>query len=136
MYLLDTNVLSDSLKLSQYPQLQTWLASQLATHLFISSISLAELSYGVSRLPEGKRKEDLYGDLSRIAQRFSNRILSVDAATALRYGAHHAAQVTQGLNDDPFDSFIIATALEHQLTVVTRNLNHFQDRGVSILSPY
>ena len=136
MYLLDTNVLSNSLKLSQYPNLQRWLAAQSATSLYISSISLAELAYGVARLTDGKRKESLGNDIEKLRLRFNQRILPIDAEVALRYGSHHAAQIAAGLNDDPFDSFIIATALVYDLTVITRNINHFENRGVKVVSPY
>ena len=136
MFLLDTSVLSDGLKLNQFPDLQTWLAKQPASSLFISSISLAELAFGVSRLPDGKRKQDLVQDLNRISQRFSQNILPINVSIAMRYGSHHANQIAQGFNDHPFDSFIIATAIDHDLTVVTRNLKHYQNRGVRVLNPY
>ncbi len=136
MYLLDTNVLSDSLRLRRYPELANWLSKQNANELYISSISLAEISYGVNRLTEGKRKKELQADLLRLQQRFANNILPVDANIALIYGKHQADQVNQGLNDNPFDSLLIATAKEHKLAVVTRNLKHYEDRGVVVIKPY
>jgi len=136
MYLLDTNVLSDSLRLRQYPKLANWLSKQNANELYISSISLAEISYGVHRLVDGKRKKELQADLLRLQQRFTNRIIPVDASIALIYGQHQAEQVNQGFNDHPFDSLLIATAKELKLTVVTRNLKHYKDRGIVVINPY
>ena len=136
MYLLDTNVLSDSLRLRQYPKLANWLSKQNANELYISSISLAEISYGVNRLTEGKRKKELQADLLRLQQRFANNILPVDANIALIYGKHQAEQVNQGFNDHPFDSLLIATAKEHKLAVVTRNLKHYKNRGIVVIKPY
>ena len=136
MYLLDTNVLSDSLRLRQYPELANWLSKQNAAELYISSISLAEISYGVHRLVDGKRKKELQADLLRLQQRFTNNIIPVDANIALTYGKHQAEQVNQGFNDHPFDSLLIATAKQHKLSVVTRNLKHYKDRGVVVINPY
>lgn len=135
MYLLDTNVLSDSLK-RRYPELNAWLASQRAEDLYISSISLAEIAYGVHRLPDSKRRTGLVTDLQVIRNRFAKRTLSVDAELALAYGEHQASQVAKGYNDDPFDSLIIITARENHLIVVTRNTNHYENQGVGVLNPY
>ena len=136
MYLLDTNVLSDSLRNQRYPNLTLWLARQPATDLFVSSVSLGELAYGVYRLADGKRKAELLADLQRVRQHFAERILSVDASVALSYGEHQAKQVSEGRNDDPFDSLIIATAKKHDLVVATRNLKHYEARGVGVVNPY
>ena len=135
MYLLDTNVLSDSLK-RRYPELNAWLAEQNSEDLFIGSISLAEIAYGVHRLPNGKRKMNLLTDLTLLQARFSERTLNIDANIALAYGEHQADQVNKGRNDDPFDSFIIVTAKKHNLIVVTRNLKHYEAKGVGVVNPY
>ncbi len=135
MYLLDTNVLSDSLKRG-CPNLTTWLAEQTPENLFISSISLAEIAYGVHRLPNRKRKTGLLADLMLVQTRFAERTLRVDANTALAYGEHQAEQVSKGRNDSPFNSLIIVTAKKNGLIVVTRNLKHYEDRGVGVVSPY
>lgn len=135
MYLLDTNVLSDSLK-RRYPDLEAWLASQNAEDLFISSISLAEIAYGVHRLPDGKRKTQLLMDLRLIRSRFGERILAVGAEVALAYGQHQAAQVGKGKNDDPFDSLLLVTAKTNDLIVATRDVSHYENRGVGVVNPY
>lgn len=136
MYLLDTNILSDSFKYRDYPQLRTWLKGQCASDLYISSISLAELAYGLHRLDEGKRKQDLLGNLSQIQERFAERVLSVDTEIAMIYGQHQAYQIARGFNDNPFDSLLISTAKKHQLTIATRNEKDFKNRGVKIINPY
>ena len=135
MYLLDTNVLSDSLK-RRYPKLETWLAGQSVEDLYISSISLAEIAYGVHRLPDGKRKTALFTDLHLVRRRFAERTLGADAEVTLAYGEYQAAQAGKGSNDDPFDSLIVATAKKNDLIVATRNISHYEDRGVGVVNPY
>ncbi len=134
MYLLDTNVLSDSLK-HRYPELEAWLAGQNAEDLYISSISLAEIAYGVHRLPDGKRKAGLLTDLHLVRRRFAERTLAVGGEVALAYGEHQAAQVGKGRNDNPFDSLMIVTAKTNDLIVATRDVSHYEDRGVGVVNP-
>ncbi|CAN5877444.1 type II toxin-antitoxin system VapC family toxin [soil metagenome] len=135
MYLLDTNVLSDGLK-RRYPDLEAWLESQNAEDLFISNISLAEIAYGVHRLPDGKRNSELLTDLHLVRRRFGGRTLAVGAEVALAYGEHQAAQVGKGRNDDPFASLLLVTAKTNDLIVATRNVSHYEDRGVGVVNPY
>ena len=134
MYLLDTNVISDAAKKNN-PPLNRFLKAQPSESLFISTVSLAEISFGINKLPTGKKKTRLLAEIIHIKDAFDGQILDVTAEIALKYGQLHAKQLSLGFNDDAFDSLIIATAIVHNLTVVTRNKKDFVDRGVKVFYP-
>ncbi len=134
MFLLDTNVVSDAAKKTNH-LLNSFLASQTKESLFISTISLAEISYGIYRLPKGRKKDALTADLLRMEELFEGQILDLTAKIALEYGRIQAMQVSQGFNDNPFDNLIIATAIVNNLTVLTRNHKDFINRGVKVFYP-
>lgn len=134
MFLLDTNVILDAAK-NNNQALNKFLDSQNKENLFISTVSLAEISYGIYRLPEGKKKNHLKNGLLKIEEIFSGQILDVTAKVALEYGRLQAFQANQGFNDNAFDNLIVATAIINNLTVVTRNYKDFKNRGVKIFYP-
>ena len=136
MYLLDTNIISDTMKRVDNAGLLAFMAKTDPSLAFMSSVTLAEISFGIHLLPDGKRKIQLQEDLKQLAIDFSDRILDVDGDIAIRYGAFQAQQKKAGFTDNVFDSLIIATAQEHSLIVVTRNEKDFRDRGVKVLNPY
>jgi hypothetical protein len=142
MYLLDTNVLSESRKASRKrtgaakldPNVQKWFASVDASGLYLSAISILELEIGCLLV---ERRDAAQGSVlrrwlrDRVLPAFADRILPVDVAVAQRCAALH---VPNPLEDR--DSLIAATALVHGMTVVTRNTAHFQRTGVALLNPW
>ena len=142
MYLLDTNVLSESRKASRKrtgatkldPNVQKWFASVDASSLYLSAISILELEIGCLLV---ERRDAAQGSVlrrwlrDRVLPAFADRILPVDVAVAQRCAALH---VPNPLEDR--DSLIAATALVHGMTVVTRNTAHFQRTGVALLNPW
>lgn len=132
-WLLDTNVLSELRRKQCEPRVKKWVAEQESDSLGISVMSLAEIRRGV----ELKRvKDPLQADviekwLTRTAKRHAGHILPVTEAIADRWGRLPAKKAQPGI-----DGFIAATALEHDLTVVTRNVADFKDTGVRIVNPW
>ena len=86
MILLDTNVISEPLRASGDLNVLAWIDAQIVETLFVSTISLAELRFGIAALPEGKRRDTLHASLEqRVLPLFAGRILSFDAAASQAY---------------------------------------------------
>ena len=136
MFLLDTNVLSDSTKLFPDPAVTEWLETQPLTTLFISVVSLAEANYGIERLAPGRKADGLRQWLGSVIVEFGERLLPVDAEIAMaqariRRAAEHAHRTMPAI-----DAFIAATAEIHDLTLVTRNVRDFTAWGGPLLDPW
>ena len=136
-FLLDTCVLSEIVKPQPNAGLVNWLAKQNSNTLFISSLTLGELSKGIAKLAEGQRKAFLADWLNtQVIQNFSSRVLDLDAAVALEWGASQAESEAMGKTLPLMDSLIAATAKTHQLTLVTRNMKDMQLVGLKLLNPW
>jgi predicted nucleic acid-binding protein len=136
-FLLDTNVISEGAKLRPDAGVMDWLASVDEEQLFLSIISLAELRHGVERLDDGRRKSAL--DLwltDQLPARFEDRLLVVDAGIADQWGRVVARTQAVGRPIGAMDGFLAATAEQHQLTLVTRNLSDFEASGVRLFNPW
>jgi predicted nucleic acid-binding protein len=136
MILLDTNVLSEPLKSEPFPKLIEWLDRQAAETLHISTISYAEFRFGVMRMSEGKRKNDLAPRVEQALHLFKDRTLTFDLEAA-----EHLAQILTrtekiGRKTPAPDAYIAAIAIAHRFVVATRNVDHFHDTGVSIINPW
>jgi predicted nucleic acid-binding protein len=142
MYLLDTNVVSEMRKALPAPSrsskidrhVQSWVGSVSASELYLSVITVLELELGLLLL---ERRDPAQGALlrpwvrGRVLESFAGRILAVDLAIAQRCASLH---VPDPLEDR--DSLIAATALVYGMTIVTRNVAHFDRTGVAILNPW
>jgi hypothetical protein len=85
MILLDTNVVSEAMTREPHPRVRRWLDAQVAETLFLSSVTVAELLFGIGALPTGKRKEHLAAALDDVLDLFADRVLPFDAVAARRY---------------------------------------------------
>jgi toxin FitB len=133
MFLIDTVTLSELRKRQRDPKVVTWFEGQRTTDLFLSAISIGEIERGIAR----QRATDptfagsLAQWLERVLALYGDRILAFDVPTARRWGALSAA-----LGNESVDLMLAATALEHGLTVVTRNVSDFAPTGVAVLDPF
>jgi toxin FitB len=125
-FLLDTNVVSEWAKPQPNAGLVRWTESADEDSLFLSVISLAELRYGIDRMPTGKRQRRLEEWLrSELPIRFEGRILPVDPSIADACGRIVHRSELLGRPIEAMDAFLAATAEVHRLTLVTRNVQHF-----------
>ena len=136
MILLDTNVVSEPLKSRPASKVIEWLDSQAAETLHLSTVSYAELRFGVLRLPHGKRKNDLAAEVEQVLNLFKDRILTFDLEAA-----EHLAQILAhtekiGRKTPAPDAYIAAIAMSRGFAVATRNVDHFRDTGVSVINPW
>ena len=133
MYLLDTMVLSELRKPRRDPGLVRWLESLRPTDLYLSVMTIGEVEKGIARQQRldpafAGRLADWLDDVLR---HYAARILAVDVSVARRWGRLADAHGHAGA-----DLLIAATALEHGLAVVTRNLRHFEGTGTALVNPF
>jgi toxin FitB len=133
-YLLDTNVLSEFLKKVPNEDVIRWFKDSDETQHNVSSLTIAEIQKGISKLPASQSKTDLQVWLYNVIKRYQGRILSFDLKTARVWGDTMAALESRGRPLPLMDSLLAATALEHDLTIVTRNETDFEPTGVKILN--
>jgi predicted nucleic acid-binding protein len=113
-----------------------WLADVDEDRAFISIISFAELRYGIERLPEGRRREQLTAWLAdELSARFEGRILGIDRRVAETWGVVLARGQRAGIAVGAIDGFFAATAEAHGLTLVTLDVRDFARLGVRVLNP-
>lgn len=137
MILIDTNVLSELMKAKPAVEVLSWIDQQPAGQLYISSITVAEILYGIARLPDGKRKA-AFADLAKLMfdEDFAGRILPFDTDAAIRYASLAAASEAKGRVSDMADAQIAAIAALYDAPVATRNVRHFDQLGVSVINPW
>ncbi|MDI9232893.1 type II toxin-antitoxin system VapC family toxin [Limnohabitans lacus] len=137
MILLDTNVISEPLKLSADAGVLSWIDAQSIDTLYLSAISLAELRFGIAALPSGKRKETLHLGLEqRILPLFADRILPFDASASQAYADILSTARTQGRAISTADGYIAATAKRHGFMVATRDASPFEAAGLTVINPW
>ncbi|MFY9182659.1 MAG: type II toxin-antitoxin system VapC family toxin [Limnohabitans sp.] len=137
MILLDTNVISEPLKLSADAGVLSWIDAQSIDTLYLSAISLAELRFGIAALPAGKRKETLHLGLEqRILPLFADRILPFDTAASQAYADILSMTRTQGRAIATADGYIAATAKRHGFMVATRDASPFEAAGLTVINPW
>lgn len=136
MILLDTNVLSELMRAKPDPAVVTWFDAQPAQDLLTSSITVAEILYGIARMREGKRKRALQDvAIAMFEEDFGGRILPFDADAAVHYAELAAESEAKGKIADMADGQIAAIARLHGLPVATRNFRHFESFGVVLINP-
>ncbi|MDP2751832.1 MAG: type II toxin-antitoxin system VapC family toxin [Rhodocyclaceae bacterium] len=135
-YLLDTCVLSEFVKPMPEPKVLAWVNARLETDLYISAISLAELQRGVARLPASRRKSELATWLDQLLAGFAGRVLPFTHETAAYWGETCARVEANGRTMAAFDSIIAATAVEHGMMLVTRNVRDFVMAPLVLRNPW
>lgn len=137
MIVLDTNVVSEPLRTAGEPAVLAWLDQQNIETLFLTTISLAELRYGVAALPDGRRKDGLSAALeNRVIALFGPRVLAFDAAAAQAYAVIRARAKAAGKAIAAADGYIAAIAAAHGFTVATRDVGPFEAAGLPVINPW
>jgi len=136
MFLLDTNAISEPKRARPDAGVVAWLNNQLLSDLHLSVITVGELRRSIVRLEPGRRRDDLDFWLSELILRFDGRIVPVDLTVTERWASLAEAQRSAGRVSEMTDELIAATAHVHGLTVVTRNVRHFETTGCHVFSPW
>jgi predicted nucleic acid-binding protein len=133
--LLDTNVLSELTRLRPAPRVVEWL-SENEPRLALPTITLAELRYGIARLPAGKRQRSLLVFWTQTRQRFVGRTFSFDSKAAEVYGEVVAEAERRGRSIKVGDGQIAAIGLSQGMAVATRDTDDFTPTGVRLINPW
>lgn len=137
MIVLDTNIVSEPLKPKPDPEVLAWLDRQAPETLYLTTISLAELSAGVEVLPAGKRRAALQQAVgAQVLSLFQSRVLGFDHEAALAFGRIAAKAQAAGNPIDFADCAIAAIATTHRFILATRNARDFKGTGVELLNPW
>ena len=132
MYLIDTDILSALRRQRRNPRIVGWVSAQRSADVYLSVVTVGEIERGIAaqrgRDPEFADRLAVW--LDDVLRVYSDRILPIDLAVARRWG-----RLSRDLGHGSADLLIAATALEHGLTVVTRNVRHFAPTGVPVLDP-
>ena len=136
-YLLDTNVVSELITRRPDERVVRWVGGLDPGGTYLSVITVGEISKGVEKLPDSRRRDTinewLTGDL---LLKFEGRILTIDVAVMLAWGALAAEAESRGRTMPAMDSLISALALHHDLVLATRDEDDFRHTGVRILNPW
>ena len=136
-FLLDTNCISELVRSKPEPRVLEWMEAADESLLYLSVLTLGEIRKGVAGLAQGKRQTQLETWLELDLQvRFSGRILTIDASIADRWGLMAAEAKRKGLALSAIDGLLAATALQHNLTIVSRNIRDFASTRVPSLNPW
>jgi predicted nucleic acid-binding protein len=134
-WLFDTTLVSEVDKPRPDAGVMAWLASNVHP-AFLSVITIGEMKSGIERMPQSPRRATLALRLNEILAEFEARILSVTTEVTLEWGRLAGAAAAVGRTLPILDSLIAATALVHNLTVVTRNVGDFEACGVPTVNPW
>jgi toxin FitB len=136
MILLDTNVASEAMKPEPDPAVRGWLDEQAAETLFLSSVTIAELMFGIGSLPKGKRKDRLTAALDGVLELFAGRILPFDTGAARRYADLAVKARAAGKGFPTPDGYIAAIAAAHDFAVASRDASAFAAAGLTVIAPW
>jgi predicted nucleic acid-binding protein len=136
-YLVDTNCISEAVRVRPDPRVMSWLETADEGLLYLSVLTMGEIRKGVASLPQGGRRASLESWLNlELQARFSGRILSIDEAIVDRWGLLAATAKNKGRGLSAIDGLLAATAIQHNLTIVSRNDGDFTHTQVPVLNPW
>ena len=137
MIVLDTNVLSELMRPEPHPVVFGWVAAQPRATLFTTSITKAEILYGVAALPEGRRRQALAEAAEFLfAEEFTGRVLGFPPEAAQYYATIVTDRRRAGTPIESFDALIAAAARAAGARVATRDVGGFKDCGVDLIDPW
>ena len=135
-FLLDTNAISEPGRPRPDQGFVDWFDQIDDTEIFLSVVTLGELRQGVAMLPDGARRRHLEGLHFAIMRRYEAQIVSIDLNIALMWGELAARHRSLGRRPSVTDELIAATALVHDLVVVTRNVTDFEPSRCRVVCPW
>lgn len=136
-FLLDTNIVSELVKPKPEANVTEWVENTDESLLYLSVLTLGEIRRGIAALPQSRRRATLEAWLDKdLRARFEGRILVIDQEVADRWGLLTSAARNSGMVLPVIDGLLAATALEHNLTLVTRDTGQIPSMGVAVFNPW
>lgn len=136
MIVVDTNVISELMRPGPASAVVNWVRTHSQRELYTTSVTLAEVRYGIERLDAGRRKESFRSAAEEIFAAFDEYVLPFDQAAAIQYATIVSGRERAGLPIDGFDAQIAAICCVHKATLATRNVKDFTDAGIEIIDPW
>ena len=137
MILVDTNIVSEPLRIAPEPRVTAWIDAQPLETLYLSAIVVAELRFGVLTLPAGRRRDRLHEGLERqVLSMFTGRVLPFDLMASQAYAELMATARSAGLAIGVSDGYIAATAVAHSMIVATHDTAPFEAAGLKTIDPW
>ena len=136
MIVLDTNVVSEAMRPAPSPAVLDWMDRQAAETLYLSSVTIAELLYGVGALPAGRMKQTLLSTVDGLIKLFDGRVLPFDLEAARCYAVLAVSARSGGKGFPTPDGYIAAIAVANGFTVATRDAGPFKAAGLDIIDPW
>ena len=136
MILLDTNVVSEAMKPEPDPAVRDWLDEQAAETLYLSSVTIAELLFGIGSLPRGKRRDRLATAVDGVLALFEGRLLPFDTDAARHYADLAVRPRAAGKGFPAPDGYIAAIAAAHGFAVASRDTSAFNAAGLAVIDPW
>jgi len=136
-YLLDTCVISELIRENPEANVASWISGTPETSMYLSVLTIGDIHKGIEKLPESKKKDRLHKWVnSDLCIRFKNRILDLDLEVSTKWGQIQGKAEQVGKPMPLIDGLIAATALSHDLIVVTRNTKDMEQSGVTLINPW
>lgn len=136
MIVLDTNVVSEMMRAEPDPRVTTWLVRQRPRDRFITSVTVAEIGYGIARLPDGRRRDALGAEASRAFAQFAEATLPFGGDAAALYGDIVTERQRAGTPISTFDALLAAIVRSHRAPLATRNTSDFAGLGLDLVNPW
>lgn len=136
MIIVDTNVTSELMKPAPAPAVVGWVRGHDPTELYTTSITLAEITYGIQRLQDGRRKALLQATADEVFSTFAEHVLAFDTGAARQYGQIVSHREDVGAPIEGVDAQIASICRAHHAALATRNVKDFQETGIVMVDPW
>jgi predicted nucleic acid-binding protein len=136
MIILDTNVVSELMRAEPAPRVASWVRERDRRELRTTVITLAEIRYGIARLPDGRRKQVLLAAADEVFSAFEDQVMPVDAAAAEHYAAIASSRERAGKPIAGFDALIAAVCRSRGAALATRDVSGFDGTGIEVVDPW
>ena len=136
MIVLDTNVISEAMRPAPHPAVRAWLNEQVAETLYLTSVTLAEMLFGIAVLPAGRRRNTLTRALEGLLALFGDRVLPFDTDAARHHSVFAVAARNAGRGFPTPDGYIAAIAASRGFIVASRDTSPYQAGGLRVVDPW